>query len=155
MIALRWKNMTNIRTIQIDCPACEKEITIQEHDIKLALQHKKDTGGLILVSCPECCRALVMPAAIPEDGAELEEWFVRAAEDPDEICPCIPMLDPEQEKIPNGSYSDLGVTFYRPGSGGQPLKKRPYMYNYGIDPACHMKKNPSMGGQPFKIGGKR
>jgi len=140
-----------LKGITIDCVVCEKETTITARDIKLAIQHKKDTGGLILVSCNECCRVLVMPEGIPQDGAELEEWIVQAAEDPDDYCRCVPMLDSTQERIPAGSYADLGVTFYRPGGGGQPLKKRPYMYNYGIDPAKHIAKNPSMGGVPFRV----
>jgi len=141
-----------IKEILIDCPVCEMETKITAREIKLAIQHKKYTGGLILVSCNECCRALVLPEEIPGDGAALDEWFVEAAEDPDDICPCLPMLDLGQEKIPSGSYDDLGVTYYRPGGGGLVMRKRPYMYTYGIDPACHLKKNPSMAGQAFKVG---
>lgn len=143
-----------LKGIDIDCPVCEKEVTITSREIKLAIQHKKDTGGLALVSCPECCRALVLPEGIPQSGAELEEWIISEIEDPEDCCGCVPMLDPTQEQIPTGSYADLGVTFYRPGGGGVAMKKRPYMYAYGIDPACHIAKNPGMGGKPFKAGGK-
>jgi hypothetical protein len=138
--------------IKIDCPVCENPITIKARDIKLAVQHKKDTGGKILISCPECCRALVLPDGTPTDGAELEEWIVKESEKPDDCCGCVPMLDSTQEQIPNGSYTDLGVTFYRPGSGGKPMKKRSYMMTYGINPECHMAKNPGMGGKAFKTG---
>lgn len=141
-----------IKDIMIDCPACEKETKITARDIKLAIQHKKETGGLILVSCNECCRALVMPEEIPGSGAALDEWFVEASENPDDYCACIPMLDPGQEKTPAGNYADLGVTYYRPGGGGLVMRKRPYMYSYGINPECHLKKNPSMGGKPYKTG---
>jgi hypothetical protein len=137
--------------IKTDCPVCENPITIKARDIKLAVQHKKDTGGKILVSCPSCCRALALAGDVP-DGSTIEEWVTAMAENPDDWCGCVPMLDSTQEKIPSGSYADLGVTFYRPGSGGQPMKKRPYMFAYGIDPQCHMAKNPGMGGKPFKIG---
>lgn len=140
-----------IKGITIDCPACERETTITAREIKLAIQHEKDTGGLILVSCNECCRVLVMPEGMPQDGAELEEWIVQAAEDPDDYCRCVPMLDPTQEQIPAGSYADLGVIFYRPGGGGIALKKRPYMRTYGINPQCHIAKNPGMGGVPFRV----
>jgi hypothetical protein len=141
-----------IKDIMIDCPVCEKETKITVREMKLAIQHRKETGGLVLVSCTECCRALVLPDDIPRDGVALEEWFVEAAEDPDNCCACIPMLDPDQEKIPAGAFDDLGVIKYRPGGGGPVMRKRPYMYAYGIDPACHLKKNPSMGANPFKVG---
>jgi len=144
--------MVESKDIVIDCPACERETKITTREIKLAVQHKKDTGGLILVSCTECCRALVLPDDIPGDGAALDEWFVDAVEDPEDYCACLRMLDSDQEKIPSGSFDDLGVTKYRPGGGGPAMRKRPYMYAYGIDPACHLKKNPSMGGQVFKVG---
>ena len=135
--------------IEIMCPVCEKDISLTEREIKLAVRAKTETGGMVLVSCPECCRALRIASEIPDDIAE---WIAEAAEDPDTCCPCVPMLDPVQEQIPNGSYADLGVTFYRPGGGGKPMKKRPYMATYGINPECHTSKNPSMGGKPFKIG---
>ncbi len=99
--------------INTTCPVCEKDIIISSRDILLATQHKADTGGNILVSCPECCRVLVMP--IPTDII-VEEWIAEIAERED-WNGCVPLLDPTQAKIPNGSYSDLGVTMYRPGSG--------------------------------------
>ena len=138
--------------IETDCPVCEKEISIRARDIKLAVQHRKDTGGKILVSCPDCCRALALEGDVPENMT-VDEWVSQMVENPDDWCGCVPMLDATQEEIPNGSYADLGVTFYRPGSGGKALKKRPYMFAYGIDPACHMAHNPSMGGKPVNLGG--
>jgi hypothetical protein len=142
--------MTEITT---DCPVCEKTITITSRDIKLAVQHKADTGGEVLVTCSECCRALRMPPDMPQ-GGDLDEWISKVSTDED-WNGCIPMLDPTQEAIPAGSYSDLGVTFYRPGSGGTPMKKRPYMFTYGINPECHMGKNPNMGGKPVELGKKK
>lgn len=135
--------------IKIDCPVCENPIAIKARDIKLAVQHKKDTGGMVLVSCPECCRVLRIASEIPDD---ITEWIVEAAENPEDCCPCVPMLDSTQERIPSGSYADLGVTFYRPGGGGKPMKKRAYMATYGINPECHTEKNPGLGGKPFAIG---
>ncbi len=140
--------MTEINT---DCPVCEKEISISARDIKLAISHRKETNGKILVSCPECCRALVLESEQIGEDQTIDEWIGTIAENPD-WCGCVPMLDSTQERIPNGSYADLGVTFYRPGGGGKPMKKRQYMATYGINPECHMKKNPGVGGKPFQIG---
>jgi hypothetical protein len=141
--------MTDIETI---CPICEKDITIKARDIKLAVQHIKETNNKLLVGCPECCRVLLIPEKLPE-GGYLDEWIATIAEN-DDWCGCVPLLDPTQAKIPNGSYSDLGVTMYRPGSGGAPMRKRAYMLLYGIDPECHLAKNPSMGGKPKDLGKK-
>lgn len=137
--------------IETDCPVCEEEITIKARDIKLAVQHRKETGDNILVSCPACCRALRLEGDVP-GNMTVDQWIAKMAEDPEDWCGCVPMLDATQEQIPAGKFADLGVTFYRPGSGGPALKKRPYMYNYGIDPSCHLSKNPSMGETPVDLG---
>jgi hypothetical protein len=137
--------MSEILTI---CPVCEKDIKITERDILLAVQHKVDTGGNILVSCPECCRALVVPDV---DEANVTEWVISIAER-DDWNGCVPMLDDTQIRIPSGSRGDMGVLEYVPGSGGPAMRKRPYMWKYGVNPECHMKKNPDMGEEPFVIG---
>ena len=64
-----------MKDIKTDCPVCEAEITITGREIKLASQHRKETGGKVLVSCPECCRALALPDPIPEGEADLEAWI--------------------------------------------------------------------------------
>lgn len=135
--------MTEIKTI---CPVCEKDITIADRDITLAVSHKEDTGGNVLVTCSECCRALVVP--VEGDPAE---WIAEASQD-DDWNGCVPMLDDTEIKKPSGSRGDLGVLEYIPGDGGPAMRKRPYMWKYGINPECHMAKNPSMGKKPKVLG---
>jgi hypothetical protein len=138
--------------IMIDCPVCEESVQIATREIKLAIQHKKDTDGKILITCPACCRALEVPPEIPQNGAELTEWLGEMAENPDDWCGCVPMLDMNQERRPAGGYADLNIWYYQPGGGGKPLPKRKYMLTYGINPQCYMAKNPDMGGKPTKLG---
>ena len=140
--------VTEINTI---CPVCEKDITITEHDIQLAVQHKQDTGGNVLVTCPECCRALVVPNV---NETDITEWVISIAQR-DDWNGCVPMLDDTEIRKPSGSRGDLGVLEYIPGNGGPALRRHAYMFTYGIDPACHMAKNPGTGGKPFVIGGKQ
>jgi hypothetical protein len=128
------------------CTVCEKDISITEREIKLAIQHKGETGGKILVSCPECCRVLVMPDDTPE-GADLSQWITYVQD-----VVCVPILDDDYIRIPAGKVVLLGKTSYKPGGGDQALGKRAYMYRYGINPECAVAKNPSVGGKPFKIG---
>lgn len=142
---------TKITKISTICPVCEKDIEIKTREIKLSMRHKKETGGKVLVSCPECCRALKLDDTVPTEESLIDSWVGEVSKDED-WCGCLPMLDPTQEKTPAGSYSDLGVTVYRPGGGGKALGKYPYMAKYGINPQCYMAKNPSMGKKPFKIG---
>lgn len=137
--------MKDIATI---CPVCEEDITISAREIKIASQHRKETGGKVLVSCPECCRTLVLPDPIPEGEAELEEWTVSVKD-----CCCVPLLSDDDVKMPNGPEDRLGKKLWRPGGGGPSLMKRPYMFRYGINPETMWAK--MNGGQkPFKIGGK-
>ncbi len=144
--------MAEERNIKIDCPVCEEEVEISARDIRLAIQHKNKTGGKALVSCPECCRVLVLPEGVPESGDALEEWVTKEAENPEDCCGCVPVLDENVVKTPTGGYKDLNVWYYRPGGGGNALRKREYMLEYGINPECYMNKNPSMGGKPTKVG---
>ena len=137
--------MTEITTV---CFVCEEDITITERDIKLAIQHKKDTGGKVLVSCPNCCRVLVMPEDMPEEGADLAQWITNV----DDVM-CVPMLEEDYIRIPAGKTTILGKTTYMPGGGSGGLMKRPYMFKYGINPECALAKNASQGGKPIVIGG--
>jgi hypothetical protein len=141
-----------LKDITIDCPVCEESVTIKARDIRLAIQHKKETDGKILIWCPECCRVLELPEATPQDGVALDEWLGNMAENPDDWCGCVPVLDDTVVRIPNGGYADLNVWYWRPGGGGKALRKRRYMLEYGIQPECHNKKNPAMGGKPVVTG---
>jgi len=127
--------MKDVSTI---CPVCETDIVIAAREIKLASQHRKETGGRVLVSCLNCCRVLALPGPIPEGEAELEEWATSV-----EDCCCVPLLNDEDVRMPNGCIDNLGKKVYRPGGGGQALTKRAYMARYGIDPDAAWKK---MGG---------
>jgi hypothetical protein len=138
--------------VKIDCPACEEETVITEKEIRMAIQHKGVTGGLVLVYCTKCCRALRMADGIPQDGMALEQWIAKEVDNPDDCCECIPMLDPTQESTPVGGYADLNLWVYRPGNGKTPLAERPYRYTYGISARCYQAKNPSMGGTPVQLG---
>lgn len=135
-----------VKEIETICPVCEEDITIAEREIKLAIQHKGESGGKILVSCPECCRVLVMPEDMPE-GAELEQWIT----DVEDVV-CVPILNDDYIRIPTGQTILLGKKTYMSGGGDAPLMKRAYMARYGINPECAIAKNPSMGSKPFKIG---
>ena len=137
-------------SIETDCPICESPISISEKEIRLAISHKKDTDGKMLVTCPACCRALVLEGDKPED-LSVEEWIAEIAKDED-WCGCVPMLDPNQERIPAGGYADLNLWVYQPGGAGKALPRRQYMAAYGIDPQCYMEKNPDMGGKPVILG---
>jgi hypothetical protein len=134
--------------LEVLCPVCENDISISAREMKLALSHKKETGGKPIVSCPECCRCLLLPE-MPENGADLEQWITDVSD-----AVCIPMLDDEYIREPTGYSSHLGVRVYTSGAGETGLPKRTYMFKYGINPECAIAKNPNMGGKPFKIGGK-
>ena len=137
-----------MKDIVTDCPVCEEEITITGREIKLASQHRAETGGRVLVSCPNCCRVLAMPDPIPEGEAELEAWSTSV----DECC-CVPLLNSDLVRMPAGSENNLGKKVYRPGGGGPTLMKRPYMARYGIDPERALEKMRGGEKKPFKIGG--
>ncbi|MFA7164602.1 MAG: hypothetical protein WC124_01980 [Desulfoplanes sp.] len=140
--------MTNIT---IECPACERDTVITDKMIKSGIRHSKDLGR-IFVWCDQCCRVLVMPDGIPTEGMALDQWITSEAENPDDCCGCVPLLDETPGITPTGSTGDLGVMKYIPGNGGKAIGKWDYMAAYGINPECHMAKNPSMGGKPFKTG---
>jgi hypothetical protein len=132
------------------CPVCDKDIEIGERDIKIAVQHKAETQGMNLVSCPECCRVLVLPNDLPVDGDQLRQW-ISENEDSDDWLGDLCNLKGIVASKPTGFIEELGVREYRPGSGSKPLPKRKYMLAYGINPACAQdKRGPEK--TPFKTG---
>lgn len=137
--------MAEISTI---CPVCEADITISDREVRLASQHRGETGGKVLVSCPECCRVLALPDPIPTGSAELEAWITSV-----EDCCCVPLLNDDLVRIPAGQENNLGKKVYRPGGGGPTLMKRAYMARYGIDPERALAKMGRGESKPFKIGG--
>jgi len=128
--------MTDLKAI---CPVCDNDIVIPDRTIKIAVKRKADTGGRVLLTCPECCRVLVPEGDVPAEEKYLTQWIVQMAED-DNWLPCIPMLDPMHEKMPTGYVSHHGVKEYRSGAGDEPLTRRAYMLEYGIDPECSLKQ---------------
>lgn len=137
--------MKEITTI---CPVCEEDITISPRELKIASQHRAETGGRVLVSCPNCCRVLALPDPIPEGEAELEAWAADVSD-----CCCVPLLNDEDVRMPNGCINNLGKKVYRPGGGGPALMKRAYMARYGIDPERAWKKIGGGEKKPFEISG--
>lgn len=133
--------------IQLICPVCEEDIEIADREIKIAIQHKKDTGGNVLVSCPECCRVLVMPKDMPVGNAELDQWVT----DVQDVV-CVPILNDDYIRIPTGQSDLLGKKTYMSGGGDTALMKRSYMFRYGVNPECALRKNMSLGSKPFKVG---
>ena len=146
--------MTDEKDIVIDCPVCEDMVQIPARDIRLAIQHKGQTDGKILISCPDCCRALELPNEIPQSGAALTQWLGNLVDNPDDWCGCVPVIDPNIVITPAGGYADLNIWYYQPGGGGEALTKRKYMLTHGINPQCYQAKNPDMGGKPFVTGKK-
>lgn len=128
--------MADIETI---CPVCDNDITILERAIKIAVKRRADTGGRVLLTCPECCRVLVPDEGAPEGEAELIQWITTQAEEEGWL-PCIPLLDDTLARMPSGSVSHHGVKEYQPGGGNEKLTRRPYMMKYGIDPECSLKQ---------------
>jgi hypothetical protein len=118
--------------LAIDCPICERAIEILEREMKLAVQHKRSTGDKPLVSCPKCCRVMELTGPLPEN---VQEWLVNL----DDII-CVPFLDDTYVKLPAGYQLIQGLKMYRPGGGGKLLRRRDYMYQYGMDPECRLKK---------------
>lgn len=136
--------MAALKTI---CPVCESDISISSKDVKLAITQKAKTAGKPLVGCPACARVLVIEDA-PE--TDVSQWVEMVSES-DDWLGCVPLMDPEQAKIPTGYIGDLAFRRYKPGQGGEPLPRREYMVRYGIDPKIHVALNPGLGGESFNI----
>lgn len=136
--------MAALKTI---CPVCESDISIAGKDIKLAVMQKAKTAGKPLVGCPACARVLVISDAPDTD---VSQWIEKVSES-DDWLGCVPLMDPEQAKIPTGYIGDLAFRRYKPGQGGEPLPRREYMVRYGIDPKIHCELNPGLGGDAFVI----
>lgn len=138
-----------MKDIQTTCPICEQDVTITVREIELSLQHRGETGGKALVSCSKCCRVMVLPEQVSSEGGkmDLEEWLLQPENVDGDWCPCVRLLDEEQEKEPAGDIDSHGKKLYRPGGAGDPLMKRPYMAKYGINPECmlaKMRANPGV-----------
>ena len=131
--------------IETYCPKCDSDITITAKDLLRSIQRKEETGGIPLVSCPECCRVLIIPDA-PKDEVTLAAWEPSVSD-----LICVAFLDDTALRTPNGLVNDLGVKKYTAGSGETGLSRLAYMHKYGINPECYLAKNPSMGGKPFKV----
>lgn len=129
------------------CPVCENDISIASRDIKLAVMQKDKTAGKTIIGCPACARVLVISDAPEKD---ISQWVEKVSADEDWLG-CIPLMDPEQAKIPTGTVGDLAFLRYKPGGGGEPLPRREYMVRYGIDPKIHCELNPGLGGDAFVI----
>ena len=136
--------MAKLTTI---CPVCENDISIASRDIKLAVMQKDKTAGKTIIGCPACARVLVISDAPEKD---ISQWVEKVSADEDWLG-CIPLLNPEQAKIPAGTTGDLAFIQYKPGGGGEPLPRREYMVRYGIDPKIHIDLNPGLWGSTFVI----
>ena len=136
--------MAKLTTI---CPVCENDISIESRDIKLAVMQKGKTAGKTIIGCPACARVLVIEDAPEKD---VSQWVEKVSADEDWLG-CIPLLNPEQAKIPSGTTGDLAFIQYKPGGGGEPLPRREYMVRYGIDPKIHVELNPGLGDGTFVI----
>jgi len=136
--------MTSLKTL---CPVCESDIEIPSRDIQLAVKQKEKTAGKTIIGCPACARVLVIEDAPEKD---ISQWVEKVSADEDWLG-CIPLMDPEQAKIPTGTVGDLAFLRYKPGGGGEPLPRREYMVRYGIDPKIHIDLNPGLGGSTFVI----
>lgn len=136
--------MAKLTTI---CPVCENDISIASRDIKLAVMQKDKTAGKTIIGCPACARVLVISDAPEKD---ISQWVEKVSADEDWLG-CIPLLNPDQAKIPSGTTGDLAFIQYKPGGGGEPLPRREYMVRYGIDPKIHTDLNPGLGDGTFVI----
>jgi hypothetical protein len=134
-----------MQNLEVTCPVCENDIVITEKEMKLAVQHIAETGGVPLVSCTECCRVLSLPE-MPTNGDLLENWVPDVSGET-----CVPFLDDEFVREPNGVTIHLGAKVYTSGSGVTGLTKRAYMHRYGMNPECAIAKNKNMGRTPYKI----
>lgn len=136
--------MKDLETI---CAVCENDIVIPGREILLASRQKATTGSRVLVGCPRCFRALVLPEGSPVDETALEAW-IGSIED----TMCVPMLNEEDIRLPSGMIDNLGKKAYRPGGGGPALQRRPYMFKYGIDPEKAWAAMSPETTVPFKTG---
>jgi len=139
--------------IIIECPACYRDTVITERMLRSGIKHSKDIGAILVWCADHCCRVIRVPVAVPTEDSEFSKWIQNESENPADMMKCVPMIDATQARTPTGSTGDLGVLRYQPGGGGPALDKWAYMVAYGINPECHLAKNPGMGGKPFDITG--
>ncbi len=102
--------------LSVICPVCDKDIVIPERAITIAVKRRSETGGKILLSCPECCRVLIPAEDVPTADTELRQWIVEKAETQNWL-ECIPLLDDIVAKMPSGFVEHHGVRQYRPRRG--------------------------------------
>lgn len=141
--------------IEIECPACYKDTIITEKMLKSGIKHSKGIGAILVWCADHCCRAIRVPDGIPTEGTDFSKWVEDESKNPEDMMRCVPMIDGTQARTPTGSTGDLGVMKYQPGGGGKALDKWSYMATYGINPECHVAKNPGLGDKPFVIGGEK
>ena len=118
--------------IKAICPVCDQDIEITDDAIRHSIVHLPETNNVLLVSCPNCCRALVPNAT----GDRLQELSVVLPGQAENWLACVPLLEPQLIQEPNGCNDYQGEKVYRPGDGNDQLRRYPYMFKYGIDPAC-------------------
>ena len=129
------------------CTVCENDITISGREILLASRQKAVTGNRVLVGCPSCFRSLVLPEGAPTEDSALDAWVGNVAD-----TMCVPMLNEEDIRLPNGCIDNLGKKVYRPGGCGSALQKRQYMFKYGMDPEKAWAAMSPETTKPFHIG---
>lgn len=138
--------------VEVYCPVCDEKTILTEDDFRASLRHKKDTGGVLLNYCKKWGHVFELPE-MPTKGSELKAWIVKAQEDPDNCCPCIPLLDGRQGDDPAGSTLINGVMHYTVGDiSTPPLNKWAYMAAHAINPEIALANNPDMGGEPVVLG---
>ena len=132
-------------------PCCDSDVTITQRQILRGILHQKETKGLVMVGCPNCHTALYMPTDMPTDTPLFVAWINEHKDDPNWL-PCVPFLDNRVLAEPAGAIIIGGRTMYRSGAGTPLLTRYEYMVQYGIDAEGAYKGNPSLGGQPRKVG---
>ena len=144
------------------CPVCDHEFEITKGMISIAMNHRHETGSVVLVADPwngdrdnpeGCCRALIIPSPDDKNGTvSPEEYYVQLGGDSDDYLDCIPLLEDQIAKEPDGMIDYQGEKVYRPGDGSAPLRRWDYMFKFGIDPACmwYRMHDPE---KPFVVGG--
>jgi hypothetical protein len=134
------------------CPVCDQDIEIDPGKIVRSFLHLNETNGVLLVGCTNCCRSLKLPSNVPTNGAaNVEEWATKQAKS-DSWLECIPLLEQQLVKEPNGVNDYQGEKVYTPGGDTEHLRKYPYMFKYGVDPECMWAKMKGGDGKkPFVI----
>lgn len=120
-----------------ECPACDEELEITDQDLRRAEKHKGETGGMLLKGCPHCCRVMVIDGEMLA-RLQIESEEADAAGNPSWL-PCLEM-EGVVAKMPTGFEEHMNIREYRPGGGGAPMERWPYMATYGVDPVCALEQ---------------